>query len=274
MLLGIDIGGTTISFGLVEGNAIVKKTCVPSFRPKATLDETLAWLYTNIDDVITPEVTSIGVGVPTLVNAQTGTVYDAANIPSWVEVPLKELLEYRYNIPAFVNNDANCYALGAAAQLGFKHKVLCCITLGTGTGVGIVEGDHIFSGVNCGAGEICSLPYNGKDYESFCSKQFFTSKGLSPRKLAEKAAAGDEVSYAMYREFGRHLGELLTVVLYTYDPSCIVLGGGVAHGAPYFQQSMMETLRERYVYKRFLPNLSIEIMPESDLAILGASLLK
>ena len=270
MLLGIDIGGTTISLGLVEGTDIVKKVCVRSFAPGAALEETLDYLCKQIDSIITPEVKSIGTGVPTLVDAVTGTVYDAANIPSWVEVPLKDILEKRYWLPVSVNNDANCYALGASAKLG---RDLVCITLGTGTGVGIVSGGKVFSGANCGAGEICSLPYNGKDYESFCSKQFFITQCVSPREASEAASRGELWAIKMYEEFGRHMGELITTVLYAYDPSCIVLGGGVANSAYLFMKSMKQTIRERYAYKRFLDKLDILAMPEADLALLGASLL-
>jgi len=273
MLLGIDIGGTTISLGLVEGTRILKKICVPSFAPDATLEETLDYLCSMIEKVITPDVNRIGVGVPTLVDAAAGVVYDAANIPSWKEVPLKALLEKRFGVEVGVNNDANCYALGASAKLGHKYSPLVCITLGTGTGVGIVNDGKVFSGVNCGAGELCSLPYNGKDYESFCSKQFFLAHGIEPKEASETVLKGNADAIKLMNEFGRHLGELITVVMYAYDPGCVVLGGGVANGAPYFMDSLKKTLRERYTYTRFLDKLDIHVMPEADLALLGASLL-
>jgi glucokinase len=57
-------------------------------------------------------VAAIGIGVPSVVDVAAGIVYDVQYIPSWVEVPLKRLLEGRYGKPVFVNNDANCFALG------------------------------------------------------------------------------------------------------------------------------------------------------------------
>ena len=154
MLLGIDIGGTTINLGLVENNKIVRKLCVPSFRQGADLEETLVHLEDAIRQIITPEVTKIGVGVPTLVDAEKGIVYDATNIPSWTVVPLKDRLEKTFKCTVTVNNDANCFVLGAAAMLEKPSSVIVGVTLGTGTGMGIIIDGKIYNGTNCGAGDL------------------------------------------------------------------------------------------------------------------------
>lgn len=274
MLLGIDIGGTTISLGLVRETVIEKLVLVPSFAKDATLEETLDYLCRCIGDILTPEVTSIGIGVPTLVDVEKGIVYSAANIKSWTEVHLKEFLEKRFGLPVFVNNDANCFVLGAEARLKKDYGVVVGVTLGTGTGIGIMAGKKLVCGDNCGAGEIGSVPYNGKDFESFCSKKFFKSCGRKPREAAAAAEEGDAGAIAFFDEFGRHLGELLSLVMFAYDPGCIVFGGGVANTYKYFKDSMMRTLRERYPYGHALDRLEIEAMPQEDVAVLGASLLR
>ncbi|MBQ9463484.1 MAG: ROK family protein [Bacteroidales bacterium] len=273
MLLGIDIGGTTISLGLVEGTRIVKMNRVPSFPKDAVLEETIDYLTQRIEEIITPEVKSIGIGVPTLVDVKRGIVYNAMNIASWKEVPLKEILEWHFGIPVSVNNDANCFALGAAARLGEKHDVIAGVTLGTGTGLGIMVGSQLLCGANCGAGEVGSIPYNGKDYESFCSKKFFESNGWMPKDASNAAESGDKEALSFFEEFGRHLGELLSVVMYAYDPGCIVLGGGIANTYKHFKESMNKSLRNSYPYSHVLEKLQIQVMPQEDVALLGASLL-
>ena len=273
MLLGIDIGGTTISLGLVEGTEIVRQNRVPSFPKNATLEETMDYLAGRIQEMLTPEVTSIGIGVPTLVDVKRGIVYEATNIASWKEVHLKDIMEKRFGIPVSVNNDANCFALGAAARLEKEYSVVVGVTLGTGTGVGIMAGKELFCGDNCGAGEIGSVPYNGKDFESFCSKKFFESRGWSPLEASNAADAGDQDALAFFDEFGRHLGELLSLVMYSYDPGCIVFGGGIANTYRLFKKSMMRALRKRYPYGHALDKLEIVAMPQEDVALLGASLL-
>ena len=273
MTLGIDIGGTTISLGLVQDNKVVQKICVPSFPAGATQAETLQYLGDHIASVLVPGVSHIGIGVPSVVDPVKGIVYNAMNIASWDEVPLKEQMEARFGIPVSVNNDANCYALGAAALVGKPSEVLVCVTLGTGTGVGIVHKGDLFAGTHCGAGEIGTIPYQDSIYEAFCSKQFFVNKGLNSKDLAKKAQEGDADALAIFREFGRHMGRFLAVVMFAYDPDCIVLGGGVAHTFPLFREALWETLRSEYPYGQALDGLLLEAMPNADVALIGAAVL-
>ena len=273
MLLGIDIGGTTITFGLVNGTVIEKRVRIPSFPAGATLEETLEYLSNGIASVLTSATKRIGVGVPTLVDVSRGIVYDAINIPSWKEVHLKDYLEARFSIPVSVNNDANCFALGAAAKVGKPGATVVGVTLGTGTGVGIVTRGKLFCGDHCGAGEVCTLPYKDAILEAFCSKQFFENRGWNSKKADEAARGGDADAKALFEEFGFHLGYLLSVVMYAYDPSVIVIGGGVANGHSLFYKSMMESLREHYAYAHVLQDLEVCIMTDDEPALVGASLL-
>lgn len=271
MTLGIDIGGTTINLGLIDGARLIKKVQVPSFPKTATLDDTLIYLGDQIENFLVPGIQKIGIGVPSLTDPVKGIVYNAANIPSWDVVPLKDTLEARFDIPVFVNNDANCYALGAAVKVGEDRGTVVTVTLGTGTGVGIVIDGKLFSGTHCGAGEIGAIPYEGTDYESFCSKKYFTSRGLDPRALSKAAAQADESALAHFRDFGRHMGTFLSVVMYAYDADVLVLGGGIAHTFPHFQEAMWEALRCSYPYQNALDNLKIIAMPDEDTAMVGAA---
>lgn len=271
MLLGIDIGGTTINMGLVKGSGIVSKKTVPSFGKDWTKQQTLDYLCEQINGIITPEVVHIGIGVPTLVDPAKGIAYQAANIPSWDEVNIKEAVQKRFGVPVSVNNDSNCFALGAAAMLGAGERIIVGITLGTGLGTGVIVDGKLLDGTHCGVGEIGSLPYNGHDYEEFCSKKFFTSHNLDGKAAAGMADHGDAAMVELHKEFGRHLGEFLAVVMYAYDADCIILGGGVANSYRHFAQSMKETLAARYPYTKALESLRIEVLPEGDIPVLGAS---
>lgn len=271
MTLGIDIGGTTINFGLVEGSKVVKKVQIPSFPSKATLDDTLLYLGDRAELLLIPSVEKIGIGVPSITDPVRGIVYNAVNIPSWDVVPLKDTMEERFGIPVMVNNDANCYALGAAKILEKNYPALVCVTLGTGTGVGIVLDGKVYSGTHCGAGEIASIPYNGKDYESFCSKKFFTAAGTDPKSMCKAAENGDVRALDLFNEFGCHLGEFLSVVMYAYDADCIVIGGGIARSFHLFKDAMWDTLRARYPYEKALEDLVITPIAEEDTALIGAA---
>ena len=112
MTIGIDLGGTNVRVALVDDGKILKVVSEPT-RSKASQEEVLEHITGLIESVITPDVTAIGMGVPAVVDLETGTVYDVVAIPSWKEVHLKNFLEARFGVPAYVNNDANCYAMAS-----------------------------------------------------------------------------------------------------------------------------------------------------------------
>ena len=177
--LGIDIGGTNLSLGLVDDGKIVQGIHTPSFHPGMTLEETLDYLAAQIEKIFRVGTEKIGIGVPSVVDVKQGIVYDTQNIPSWTEVPLKEYLEKRFDVPVDVNNDANCFAMGVygAYPADAKPETLVVVTLGTGVGMGIVIDGQLFCGANCGAGELGCLPFKDGILEDYCSKKFFTGQG-------------------------------------------------------------------------------------------------
>ena len=275
MTLGIDLGGTNLCLGLVENGIVKERISVPSFEPSATLDETLEYLAEQIAKVLTPQITKIGIGVPTVVDVHRGIVYEAANIPSWTEVHLKEFLEGRFGLPVSVNNDANCYAMGAYGKYpeDAKPESLVAMTLGTGLGIGIVDNGRLICGVNCGAGELGYLGYNGGCLEEFCSKQFFAKYNADSYELSLAAQAGDPEALKIFKEFGRHLGYAVSIVMFAYDPSHVVFGGGIANAHPLFKDSIMEYLRENFPLSKSVDRLVIDAQTSIDTPILGASLI-
>ena len=275
MTLGIDIGGTNLSFGLVESGRLSKSFSVPSFRPEATLDETLDYLSAQIHKIIHPGTKKIGIGVPSVVDIERGVVYDTQNIPSWKEVPLKEYLEDRFKVPVAVNNDANCFAMGVYGlyPADAKPESLVVVTLGTGVGMGIVDGGKLFCGANCGAGELGCLPYKDGILEDYCSKKFFTGAGWDSRDLAERAKDGDPDALVLFDEFGQHMGALVCTVMYAYDPSHIAIAGGIANNYPFFRQAMEEYIRANFPYRKAVERLTIDICTDDNIPVIGASLI-
>lgn len=275
MTLGIDVGGTNLVVGLVQDGQIVKRVSGPWFPQEATLQETIDALSERIEAIITPDTEKIGIGVPSVVDVKRGIVYDTVNIPSWTEVPLKELLEQRFGLPVAINNDANCYAMGVyeGYPADAKPEVLVVITLGTGVGMGIVDRGRLFCGANCGAGELGSLPYRGATLETFCSKQFFAGSGWDSMTASQAARNGDPRAIALFTELGKRLGDLLCTVMFAYDPSHIAFGGGVAYNYPLFRTSMEARLKRDFPYKTSLERLTINVCTGDDIPVIGASLI-
>ena len=275
MILGIDLGGTNLCLGLVDGGKVLRMISVPSFDRSVTLEQTLEYLAQQISSVFDTSVEKIGIGVPSVVDVEKGIVYDAANIPSWKEVHLKDFLEARFGVPVNINNDANCYAMGAYGLYpeDARPETLVTVTLGTGMGIGIVDHGRLMCGVNCGAGELGYLDYNGGCLEEFCSKQFFAKYNVDSYELSKAAQEGDESAQAIFNEFGRHLGYAVTLLLYAYDPSHIVLGGGIANALPLFRDAMMETVRKKFPFSANVDKLQVDVQTSGETPIIGASLI-
>ena len=273
--IGIDIGGTNLCLGLVEGGQVSNMFSTPSFSPEDTLEQTLEYLSRQIDRIFHSGVSKIGIGVPSVVDPKLGIVYDTQNIPSWKEVHLKEYLEERFKVPVAVNNDANCFAMGVYGTYpaDAKPETLVVATLGTGVGIGIVDGGRLFCGANCGAGELCCLPYKDSILEDYCSKKFFTGTGWDSKQAAKAAREGNSDALLLFDEFGRHLGALVCAVLYAYDPSHVTLAGGVANNYPFFCQSMEDYLWSNFPYRKTLEKLKIDICTDNNIPVIGASLI-
>ena len=271
MKIGVDLGGTNVRAALVNGTTVIRKEKA-SCPAKGTQEEIIEAIAALIEPLVCEEVTSIGVGVPSVVDTHRGIVYNVANIPSWQEVHLKDILEERFGIPVHINNDANCFALGESRfGQGRGYKDVVGVTLGTGVGSGIIIGGHLYEGRNAGAGEIGCLNYLDKDYESYCSTPFFVAHNTSGAELAAKAQAGDFHAQSLWDEFGHHLGELVKAVLFAYDPEAIIFGGGIAAGHPYFAKAIHETV-QTFPYET-AKDVKILFSEDGDMGLYGASVL-
>jgi glucokinase len=270
-LVGVDLGGTNVRAGLVENGKIVKLQA----RTHSSLgeQEIIEEICRNIAAVLTPGVRGIGIGVPSLVNR--GIVYSPNNIPSWKIVPLQKILERRFHLPVFVNNDAKCFALG---ELHFGKgrgcKNLIGLVCGTGLGAGVVIGGRLFSGSNGGAGEIGSITYKRKNFEHYCSGRFFEREfGLDGAVLDQRAVAGDRAARKMIATFGDDFAEVIMALLYAYDPEMIVLGGSVSNSFPFFEARMWEILKKKFHFQNTLKRLKIVQSKNPHIAILAAAAL-
>ncbi|WP_101543726.1 ROK family protein [Bacteroides cutis] len=273
MEIGIDLGGTNIRAGLVKDGVIIKKEIVPC-PSQAIEQDVLLCLESLVDRMMCPEVKGIGVGVPSVVDVKEGIVYNVMNIPSWKEVPLKGLLEKRFSIPVYINNDSNCFSLGVKQfGEGQPYHNVVGVTLGTGVGTGIIINDKLYGGQNTGAGEIGSLPYLIHDFEHYCSSAFFVRYyNTTGKEVAAKATAGDVHALEIWKEFGSHLGELMKAILFTYDPEAIIIGGSIASAFTFYETSMWKTI-STFPYMETVKRIKIIVSQIKDVALLGASAL-
>jgi len=270
-IIGIDLGATNIRGAVVAGDVMgdIISRCI---NTKGTEEQVLEDVYFVVDRLIDKDVKAIGIGVPSVVDVELGIVYDVVHIPSWKEVHLKQILEEKYKVPVFVNNDANCFILGEyyfGKGKGIKNMV--GLTIGTGLGAGIIINNQLYAGPNCGAGEFGCVDYLDNNYEFYCSGSFFNNVyGLDGQQVFKDAQNGDARALELYAEMGVHLGNAIKLVMYTYDPALIILGGSVQLAYDYFEKTMWERIRT-LVYPKSVERLTIERSSLENSGILGAA---
>ena len=272
-ILGIDLGGTNVRAGLVEDDNIIKIKSLP-LKKNCSSEDVLEDIYSLINHYAADGILGIGVGVPSVVDVEKGIVYDVQNIPSWKEVPLRHLLKEKFNVPVYVNNDANCFAAGEKYFGKVKsYKNIVGLILGTGLGAGIIINNKLYECRNCGAGEFGMIPYKNKNFEYFCSGHYFTDEFVTTGKdLFIRAKKGDAAAIEIFSMFGTNLGEVIKVIMYSYDPEVIVLGGSVSKAYEFFEPEMRKSISE-FAYSNSIKNLKIEVSEIENISVLGAAAL-
>ena len=272
-ILGVDIGGTNIKIGKIVNGKVLQKCKIPVNRDdleQVTLDN----LYKGLKGLMTDSVQAIGIGVPAVVDIKSGTIFDVQNIPSWTNVALKNLVEEKFNVPVYINNDANCFAIGEK-QFGKLREFKNCValSLGTGMGMGIIIDEKLYNGVLCGAGEIGMVPYLDGILEHYTGSFFFEREyNSSALSLYNEALEGKENALKVFKEYGTHLAEAIKIILYMYAPEAIILGGSISNSFQFFEESLKTGLAS-FAYQKQIENLKIQTSDLVDSPILGAAAL-
>lgn len=273
-VIGVDLGGTKITIGKVEKDHICEHVSF-DISSQGTEGQIVSEIINGIKEIFCDDIDGIGIGVPSLVDIGSGIVYDVQNIPSWKEVHLRDILSEHFHVPIYINNDANCFAVGEKYfGQGKNFQNIVGITIGTGLGAGIIIKNHLYSGLNCGAGEFGSVPYLEKTYEYYCSGQFFINE-YSERGHAihDRAVRGDASALEIFQVFGNHLGNAINAILFALDPEAIFLGGSVSKAFPFFKDAMWKRI-QTFPYKRTIEKLVINATEYTVQApIMGAAAL-
>lgn len=273
MIIGIDLGGTKVSVGAVREGVVtgVVRREVPS---QEAADVVLEEIVSAIDELFDSSAVGIGCGVPSVVDVESGTVFDVENIPSWKEMPLKAALEDRFGVPTSVNNDANAFAVGERVfGAGQEFADMVGITLGTGMGTGVIVDGSLYSGSNCGVGEIGMMAHKGLTLEEYCSGPFFEREcGAAGDEVYRRARAGDPDALAAFDRFGAELSEAVMIALYAYDPQAVIFGGSISAAYDLFEAGLRRGL-DRFAYRRVIERLVMTPSTLENSAVLGAAAL-
>jgi glucokinase len=286
-IVGVDLGGTTTKLAFINMvGEMIQKWEIPTDNSNEgqnitrdiaqAIDEKLVDLGQAKDKLI-----GIGMGAPGPVNYETGEIINVVNLGWKDHYPLKSSLEKAIGLPAAIENDANCAALGEMWKgAGDGAENLVCVTLGTGVGGGVIAGGTIVQGVNGAGGEIghiTSIPFGGAPCN--CGKtgcletvasatgivriaidelkkgnltgdlmdKFTKSGSVTAKDVFDSARTDDILACKVVEEVSFHLGLALANIANTLNPKKIVLGGGVSKAG----DILLNSVKEQFVKYAF-----------------------
>lgn len=272
-VIGIDIGGTTINGVRVRNQRQVGQADRKT-RADRPLGEILDTLKSLITELMEPETSGIGIGIPGILDLAEGRVVSINNIPSFEGLAIKSILEEEFGLPVKINNDANCFALGEAIfGAGKPFRNLVGITLGTGVGGGLIIDGKIYSGNHAAAGEFGLLNYRGDQFEAYGGSSYFEREYYKPAHwFYEQAQKGDRDAKQVFLNYGEHLFEGLKSAIYILAPEAIILGGSISKAFEFFSPALEQKLAS-FPYPALTENMQILPAELEHAGALGAAAL-
>jgi glucokinase len=289
--IGVDLGGTNLRIAAVDSNGKLLEKITTGTEVTRGRDEVIAEMCGAIQGLATKfrgtgALAGIGIGVPGIIEMQTGMLRESPNLPGWQDYPVKEEIERRLSTTVILENDANSAALGEK-WLGAGNTVddMCMITLGTGVGGGIILQGRIWHGMTGMAGELghiavdpagppCGCGSQGcvEQYASATAIKRMAVEAIAMGKAPElsrvmtegpefsskvvyqMAVQGDEPAQQIFRHVGRSLGIALAGLINIFNLPMYVVGGGVVSAWDAFAPTMLQEIRKRsFVYNATAP---------------------
>ncbi len=306
MYVGIDIGGTNIKIATLSATGQVLKRGLIATMPARGPKDALARIHVAASSLVgARKVRGVGIGCAGLIDVERGRLRSSPNLKEWDDTPLRHMAEREFGLFTWVDNDATCAAFGEY-QCGRNQgaRDLIFITLGTGVGGGVISDGSIVRGVGNYGGEVghvcivaggrrcrcgargCLEAYAGgygmvrtarellkQQRSRYLSRWVEARSGrLSPRLIAEAAARGDRIGRAVMKVAGEALGTAIGSFLNVFNPSVVVIGGGVG-GAFDLLQPHITTVVSRQAFAEVATQA--RIVPSSlgnDACVIGAAM--
>jgi glucokinase len=280
--IGVDLGGTNLRIAAVDVNGHLVEKVTLGTKVSLGRDHVLNDMCDAIQHLSekyknSAKMLGIGIGVPGIIDMETGLLRESPNLPGWAEYPVRAEIERRLTTMVILENDANVAAfgekwLGAAKE----HDDMAMLTLGTGVGGGLVLGGKIWHGMNGMAGEFGHTTVEPEGHPCGCGnrgclEQYASATavvrmareaiaengstalaraahedaGFSAKSIFNLAIQGDEDAKRIFRRVGRAIGIVLSAMVNSLNLPIYVVGGGVASAWEAFAPSIFDELRHR-----------------------------
>lgn len=259
IVIGVDLGGTKIMTGAIDTNGkIIGESFIVPTGGNDLKEMILERIYLSIDSVLKnnnlniENIVGIGIGSTGPIDAKNGIILECPQLPNMHYFPLKKAVQEKYNIPVYMNNDANALILGESIMgAGKGNNIVLGFTLGTGLGCAIVIDGKLLMGATETAGEIWISPYRNGIIEDVVSGsgvskiyQKLTNKNLLAKEIADLARLNDNEAINAWQEFGRALAFAMAWSINLIDPDVVILGGSISNAIDLFGETMNSFLKK------------------------------
>ncbi|RLQ98234.1 ROK family glucokinase [Falsibacillus albus] len=310
-LVGVDLGGTTTKLAFLNTyGEILHKWEIPtdtSNKGKSIIINIAKSIDEKLEELDQPKekLAGVGMGAPGPVDMSKGIIYEAVNLGWESNYPLKDLLEVETNLPAVIDNDANCAALGEMWKgAGNGSKDTICVTLGTGVGGGIIANGQIIHGVKGAGGEIGHItvvPENGaqcncgkrgcletvasatavvrlakeavevSDTPSTLREMFKSGEKVTAKDVFDAARSNDGLAKKVVNQLAYYLGFALSNLGNGLNPENIVIGGGVSKAGDILLEPVKEYFK-KFAFPTVAESTSLAIATlGNDAGVIGAA---
>lgn len=268
-ILGIDVGGTFIKYGLVNNqNKLIKSYQLATPKTKNGIINLLIKIIENNKNT----VNKVGLGLPGRLDIKRGIITTVANLPL-SNTPIVKLIKNQVSLPIKINNDARCFTLAESlVGSGKKHKYVIGLTLGSGVGGGIVINKKLYHGRN-NAGELGHLFIDfkkAKDLEDCLGSSRLKLTVKDYKFLAKDARLKKRKALYFWRQLGLALGFGLVNIIHAFDPDIIILGGKLTKNFNLFYPQAQKIVKK---YSLMKPPRIIKSKLIDKAGIIGAALL-
>jgi len=292
---GLDIGGTQVKFGLVDGEGRVFFKGAAATPPDISgLASTFGHIWDRLKrQAKKGKILAAGFGFPGIFSPEKEIVLQSPNYPALDGRPLRPLLQKLFPVPFWLDNDANVAAYGEW-WVGAKKRPrsLVHLTLGTGVGSGIILNGKIWHGAAGFAAEIGHVTVNPEGERCHCGNRGCLETEVSARaivrnyldfggkaepitaaEVARRAKKGQEAAQKSFARAGYFLGIGLGIIINTLNPEEIVLGGGVMASGNLLLRPALKEARNRCFRPAFASTQIRRAILKNDAGFIGAGLL-
>ena len=308
IVIGVDLGGTTIKAGLVSADgSILYNNKFPTYAgkgPATVIQQIRAAVQDALKHTDGAQVGGIGIGSPGVVDNE-GVVKAPPNFVDWDEVPLKSELGKLFPAVCIgVENDANAAAIAESKfGAGVQYPNFLFVIWGTGVGGGIILNHKIFRGPTGGAGEIghVSIDYNGPQcncgnvgcVEAYVGQRYLSQRTaqrlqahpdsrilqlvggdlskIEPVYISQAANEGDTLAREILVEAGQLLGVALAGVMNIMDLRVSIIGGGISASGGFVMKAVQDSVVQHVLRPL---RKDIRVLPAqlgNDAGLLGAA---